>query len=107
MKENNLFVLRPFRLILRDAEDLFRERIEAPNKTEVLDSIFKGYDKRMRPDYRGKCNSLCHNECYPLIARSSSPRNSNGRNQRESRLVCNRSHSCEMRCGEADQTCSL
>ena len=71
MEENNLSVVRPFRLILRDAEDLFRGRIEAPNKTEVLGSIFKGYDKRMRPHYRGKCNSLCHHECCPLIARSS------------------------------------
>ena len=67
MKENNLFVLRPFRLILRDAEDLFRERIEAPNKTEVLDSIFKGYDKRMRPDYRGKCDTSTGKSTFTLV----------------------------------------
>ena len=37
-----------------DVEELFRGRIEAPNKTHILDTIFKGYDKRIRPHYRGK-----------------------------------------------------
>lgn len=38
----------------KDVEELFRGRIEAPNKTHILDNIFKGYDKRIRPYYREK-----------------------------------------------------
>lgn len=41
-----------------DAEELFGGRIEAPNKTYILDGIFKGYDKRVRPHYRGKNNVM-------------------------------------------------
>ncbi|XP_068677057.1 gamma-aminobutyric acid receptor subunit alpha-5-like [Montipora foliosa] len=37
-----------------DVERHFRGRIEAPNKTHILDTIFKGYDKRVRPYYREK-----------------------------------------------------
>lgn len=37
-----------------DVEELFRGRIEAPNKTHILDTIFKGYDNRIRPHYREK-----------------------------------------------------
>ena len=32
----------------------FCGRTEAPNKTHILDTIFEGYDKRVRPHYRGK-----------------------------------------------------
>ena len=35
-------------------EELFGRRIEAPNKTHILDSIFMGYDNRVRPYYRGE-----------------------------------------------------
>ncbi|XP_068726599.1 gamma-aminobutyric acid receptor subunit gamma-1-like [Montipora capricornis] len=35
-------------------EELFERKIEAPNKTHILDALFKGYDKRVRPHYRGK-----------------------------------------------------
>ncbi|KAJ7378986.1 Glycine receptor subunit alpha-3 [Desmophyllum pertusum] len=38
----------------KDVEELFRGRIEAPNKTHILDNIFKGYDNRVRPYYREK-----------------------------------------------------
>ena len=38
----------------KDVEELFGGRIEAPNKTHILDNIFKGYDSRVRPYYRGK-----------------------------------------------------
>ncbi|CAH3030728.1 unnamed protein product [Porites evermanni] len=33
-------------------EELFNGRIEAPNKTYILENLFKGYDKRVRPYYR-------------------------------------------------------
>ncbi|KAM7427597.1 hypothetical protein ABFA07_021284 [Porites harrisoni] len=35
-------------------EELFNGRIEAPNKTYILENLFKGYDKRVRPYYREK-----------------------------------------------------
>ncbi|XP_078353528.1 gamma-aminobutyric acid receptor subunit gamma-1-like isoform X2 [Oculina patagonica] len=38
----------------KDVEELFAGRIEAPNKTIILDNIFKGYDNRVRPFYREK-----------------------------------------------------
>lgn len=44
---------------LKDAhEELFNGRIEAPNKTYILENLFKGYDKRVRPYYRGKNDIL-------------------------------------------------
>ena len=41
-------------LSVKCVEELFLERIEAPNKTHILDNIFRGYDNRIRPYYRGK-----------------------------------------------------
>ena len=41
-----------------DHEELFNGRIEAPNKTYILENLFKGYDKRVRPYYRGKNDIL-------------------------------------------------
>ena len=39
-------------------EELFNGRIEAPKKTYILENLFKGYDKRVRPYYRGKNDIL-------------------------------------------------
>ncbi|XP_074610792.1 gamma-aminobutyric acid receptor subunit alpha-6-like isoform X3 [Acropora palmata] len=37
-----------------DDHNRFDGRIEAPNKIHILNNIFKGYDKRLRPHYREK-----------------------------------------------------
>ncbi|CAH3116662.1 unnamed protein product [Pocillopora meandrina] len=37
-----------------EAEELFSHRIEAPNKTDIFAKLFKGYDNRVRPNYREK-----------------------------------------------------
>ena len=41
-----------------EAEELFRHRIEAPNKTDIFAKLFKGYDNRVRPNYRGGCINI-------------------------------------------------
>ena len=41
-----------------ETEELFRHRIEAPNKTDIFAKLFKGYDNRVRPNYRGGCINI-------------------------------------------------